>query len=177
MEFKVTAEPIDELTVDTIVLSAFSEERPLKGSSGLIDWRTCGRLSRMIMDRDFGAERFETLLFPSEGRLRPVKVLIIGLGSRADYDFEAYSEVMAYTIQSVANMHVFDFAIPLPGVGLAGLDYSLATKRLIEEVLFKYRDHKERLDDLKVTIVAGSHRLREIGAVLNKHARSQRDGS
>ncbi|MDP8255376.1 MAG: M17 family peptidase N-terminal domain-containing protein [Candidatus Alcyoniella australis] len=171
----MTADPIDALDVETVVLSAFSEERPLKGSSGLIDWRICGRLSRLVMAKRFSAERFETLLFPSEGRIGPSKVIIVGLGPLKEYDFEVYCKVLGYMMQSLVKMNIYEFALPLPGVGLAGLEYTMATERLIEEVMFKYRQRKTRLEDVSVTIVAGRHRLREVGAVLNKHSRAMRD--
>jgi len=174
VEFRVTADPIDELDVDTIVLSAFVDERPLKGSSGLIDWRICGRLSRMVMEQHFNAERYETLMFPSDGRIRPARVLMIGLGRLGDFDYDVYCQVLGFTIQAMVKMQIINAALPLPGVGLAGLEYGLATERLIEEASFKYRQLKEREAEALITIVAGKHRLREVGAVLNKHGRAQR---
>ncbi len=44
MKAKILSESIDKTHSDTLVLSFFKDERPLRGANGLIDWRLCGRV-------------------------------------------------------------------------------------------------------------------------------------
>lgn len=40
---------LDELKSEAIALAFFEDERPLRGAMGLLDWRLCGALSRLIL--------------------------------------------------------------------------------------------------------------------------------
>ena len=43
------SQSLDQLQTELMVLPFFSDERPLRGATGLIDWRLCGTLSRKLM--------------------------------------------------------------------------------------------------------------------------------
>jgi len=73
---------LDELSLDAIALGVFAEDRPLKGTAALCDWRLNGRLSAIIQAGGFGGQQGETLLTDTNGRIGPVRVLLFGLGSR-----------------------------------------------------------------------------------------------
>ncbi|MGB5283245.1 MAG: M17 family peptidase N-terminal domain-containing protein, partial [Polyangiales bacterium] len=84
----VSAAPrsLDELQAELIVLPFFSDERPLAGAAGLIDWRLCGALSRKLMagylDGSFG----EKALLTNPGTLKSEGLLLVGLGDSSAFD-------------------------------------------------------------------------------------------
>jgi len=66
---------------DALVLSFFTDERPLRGVAGLADWRLAGRLSRLLRAGKMTGGRGEvTLLPPSRRRLPFDRLIIFGLG-------------------------------------------------------------------------------------------------
>jgi len=72
--------------VDTMILPIWSDERPLRGLAGLVDWRTCGGLSEPLRRGFFEGALGEALLtcswrVPSAGR-----ILLLGLGRRGALD-------------------------------------------------------------------------------------------
>jgi len=50
MEIILSRERVDVQEVDVLVAGFFSDERPLKGSCGWIDWRFNGMLSQLLME-------------------------------------------------------------------------------------------------------------------------------
>jgi len=71
---------IDTVCCDTAVISYFQDEKPLERSSGLIDWRSNGYLSRLLISNKIQGEFAETLLYIRFNKVKPEKILMIGLG-------------------------------------------------------------------------------------------------
>jgi len=73
---------IDALeSIPALVLTFFSDERPLRGVAGLCDWRLSGRLSRLMKEGRLTGRRGETTLFPPPARRLPFERLVLfGMG-------------------------------------------------------------------------------------------------
>jgi hypothetical protein len=76
---------LDDHPADLLVLTAFQDERPLEGLAGLVDWRLCGALSSWRVG-GFSTGAFgEQVLMPTGRRLSHPKLLLMGLGPRAEH--------------------------------------------------------------------------------------------
>ena len=80
MDVILSKERVDVQECDVLVTGFFKDERPLKGSSGWIDWRLNGMLSRFLMEKKLTGDWKETTLIPSQGRVMPRMILLLGLG-------------------------------------------------------------------------------------------------
>ncbi|MBL8783802.1 MAG: hypothetical protein JNJ59_02785 [Deltaproteobacteria bacterium] len=76
---------LDDSPAELLVLSAFADERPLSGLTGLVDWRLAGALSRWRMSGFSTGELGERVLYPAGRRLSHPRLLFLGLGRRAEY--------------------------------------------------------------------------------------------
>ncbi len=76
---------LDDCPGDLLVLTVFSDERPLPGLAGLADWRLCGALSRWFLNGFFSGGPGERVLYPTRGRLSHPKLMLLGLGPRAQH--------------------------------------------------------------------------------------------
>lgn len=107
---------LDSIHHDTLVLHHFVEDRPLKGLAGFVDWRLNGWLSRLLV-RGWTSARFrETLLIPGGARLRVNRLLLVGLGSRDDYNPERLRLVSLHVMDVLRRMRVTEFALGVPGL-------------------------------------------------------------
>ena len=61
-----TLRSLDDHVSDILVLSAFSDEQPLEGITGLVDWRLRGRLSRWFVN-GFATGRWGERAFTPSG--------------------------------------------------------------------------------------------------------------
>jgi len=107
---------LDALTgVESACLFVFEDERPLRGLAGLIDWRLCGRLSRILMDGRFVGAAGDALLFPVEG-IGPGKLFCFGSGLREKLGAKDFGEAARRAGQALTKAGVESFATSLPAM-------------------------------------------------------------
>ncbi|NOY91075.1 MAG: hypothetical protein GXP55_07660 [Deltaproteobacteria bacterium] len=100
---------------EALSVGIYSDERPPHGVAGLLDWRLCGRLSRLLKRGVFLGELGEGVLLPSAGRLSFEKVFLHGLGERAQFDLERSAQVVDRMLRTLARAGARSSAIVLPG--------------------------------------------------------------
>ena len=98
-----------------LVLSAFADERPLRGAAGLADWRLCGRLSALLKRQRFTGTGGETLMIPPGRRLPFSRILVFGLGERRGYSEKRYVEDVRWIRDVLAKAGASRYAVQPPG--------------------------------------------------------------
>ncbi len=92
----------------------FEDERPLRGACGWVDWRLNGLLSRCLLDKRLAGTWKETTLIPSEGRISPPLILIVGLGKVKEYSYPRLRELFPYLLRAVRKLNVSKICFSLP---------------------------------------------------------------
>lgn len=100
---------------DALVLTLFSDERPLRGAAGLADWRLCGRLSRLLLRGQMSGKRGESLMMPPGRRLPFERLLLFGLGSSARFDEAQFRTHVRWMREVLGRAGVRDYALQAPG--------------------------------------------------------------
>ena len=106
---------LDALQAEILVLPFFSQERPLRGAAGLIDWRLCGALSRKLMAGYLEGRFGEKALIASPGKIRAKDLLVVGLGSSDDFDIDTAGQACAVIVEALMQGSFSTAAIALPG--------------------------------------------------------------
>ena len=116
----VSATPpsLDELQAEIIVLPFFSDERPLRGAAGLIDWRLCGALSRKIMAGYLDGRFGEKALVAAPPKLKSEALLLVGLGASAAFDTGTAERACSLIAGALTEAKVSTAALGLPGRSL-----------------------------------------------------------
>ena len=110
-----TLESIDALEgVDAFCLMVASDDRPLSGAAGFLDWRLMGALSRVLLNGFFKGDRGEKLLIPTHGKVPPVKAFALGVGPGAQIDVNVLEGVLADAAQVLKKAGVNSVALALP---------------------------------------------------------------
>ena len=112
----------DEVEGGALLLTFFEDERPLRGATGLADWRLCGRLSRLIKRGKVTGTRGETLLFPPGKRLPFSHLFLFGLGDTRSFNEDVYREQVRWIHGVAVRAKIGTYAIQPPGraTGLIG---------------------------------------------------------
>jgi hypothetical protein len=116
-----TASNLDELQTELIVLPFFSDERPLRGAAGLLDWRLCGTLSRQILAGYLDGAFGEKGLIAAPSRLKSEGLLLVGLGESAVFDAAVAERACAVIADALTESKVSNAALVLPGRSLGSL--------------------------------------------------------
>lgn len=106
---------LDGVRSEALAVGLFEDERPVRGPLGLVDWRLCGSVSRMLQSGRLHGTRGERLLLPVRPRLAFDKVLIFGLGPRGEFGPGVYDEVVEDMLRTLTGIRVREPAVALPG--------------------------------------------------------------
>lgn len=158
-----TLESLDELGPEPqgcLVVTTFAEDRPLRGLTGLVDWRLNGQLSRLLR-RDFvDGHWLETTMAPIEGRLPFDRLLLVGLGRRGDFAAQRFEEACHTCFAALAGVGALRWAMPLPGRG--GLDIGVRQALAGWKRALQTGFSAEQLAAAELTILENSEVLREL---------------
>ncbi|EKD42190.1 MAG: hypothetical protein ACD_73C00279G0009 [uncultured bacterium] len=111
LEIQFTSKPVDKIVSNLIVATIFSDVRPFHGTAALLDWRLNGRLSKIIMKHKFKGNFRESLLLPSEGRIKSKEILLVGLGAYDSFNESYVAAYVQYLLKTMANMKMQDFLV------------------------------------------------------------------
>jgi hypothetical protein len=106
---------LDGSGVELLACSVWSDQRPMRGVAGLLDWRLAGALSRLARKGFLAGELGELLFVPGRPRLRFEKVLVFGLGARSGFGEGTFREVLAHLLRALEGLRVRRAVVELPG--------------------------------------------------------------
>lgn len=134
MDVILSTEGVDLQECDALVSGLFQDERPLKGSSGWIDWRLNGMLSGFLMEKRLTGDWNETTLIPSHGRVIPRMILLLGLGKVKDYSYLRLRELSPHLLGTLKNLNAYHICIALPYDERYNVDCGKSAEVLIEGI-------------------------------------------
>jgi hypothetical protein len=114
LRIELAAGPIESVAAELAVVAFFELEAPVAGSAGRVDWRLCGALSRLALRGDVRGARGEATLVPSGGGIAAPRVLVLGLGPRADFDRAALEHFAADALDRSRRLKTGSVALGWP---------------------------------------------------------------
>lgn len=126
---------LDGLSVETLVLAPFRDERPLRGAAGFCDWRLNGRISRLLLSGWFACKPREVLLMDTGNRIGPSSLFLFGQGQRMTMDLTSFRRSMDRILGTLQKAGRDSLAIDLPGVDPGPLAAPQAISTFMEAVL------------------------------------------
>jgi hypothetical protein len=158
---------LDAVRGEALGVGIFADQRPLRGASGLVDWRLGGFLSRQLQaGRVTGAEH-ELTLVPTNGRLSIEKVVIVGLGLKDRFDGEVFESSCRALLDALHDARVRSSFVALPGRAEKKIGAAEAIERFVR-VLAAGPEPDE------ITLVEGPDSQREMEPVLAREQRRAR---
>lgn len=167
MDVMLSTERIDVQDCHVLVIGFFKDERPLKGSSGWIDWRLNGMLSRFLIEKKLTGEWKETTLIPSQGRILPGMILLFGLGDLKKYSYLRLRELSPYLLETLKKLGTTRVCLSLPYGERTHVDCGKLSEVMIEGIadcldLHGYPFDEEWIKNLQLYFAEGEEHLDEI---------------
>jgi hypothetical protein len=146
---------LSELKTEALCLPFFRDERPMRGPAGLVDFRLCGKVSKLIAGGRMLGELGEAVLMPARPRLSAERLLWIGAGRVNELTEQRYRQLVRDVLVRLSNLRVRAAALSLPGRVRGQIEAVAAIDWLLEEA----RGFSERLDELTLLEPADSARV------------------
>ena len=113
MKFEIWTKALAELPVDCLAV-AVHDDGELSAEARALDLRCREKLSRLLKRGDFSAKVGETWLVTDLEGLRAERVLLVGLGPKADLTRKAWRRAMSAAIAAALRTRVTSLALALP---------------------------------------------------------------
>jgi hypothetical protein len=123
---------LDQHPAEVIACSVWSDERPMRGLAGLLDWRLAGRVSKLARDRFVKGDVGEVLCMQGKPRLPFDKVLLVGAGERAAFDEAAFRKAVDALLRTLEGLHVKRAVVELPGRAGDRIDATRAAEIVLD---------------------------------------------
>jgi len=167
MDVILSDEGIDLQECDVLVTGFFRDERPLKGSSGLMDWRLNGTISRFLIEKRIAGDWKETTLIPSQGRIMSRMILLLGMGNVNEYSYLRLREIFPYLLETLMKLKTSHVCLSLPYEENYNVDCGKLAEVFIESIADwlggdQYSLDKEWIKSLSLFFAEGEERFREI---------------
>jgi leucyl aminopeptidase len=130
MEFKAIIDPKARIAAGCAVVGIF--EADLGIAAGHIDAQLNGLIAKLLEDGDFGAKLGEALLLPTPAGATADRVLLMGLGSRANFGRKQYRKALQSTVQALGKTGASDATIYLGLEQVGDLDVSYRARAVAE---------------------------------------------
>jgi hypothetical protein len=131
MDIILSKERVDAQECDVLVTGFFGDERPLKGSSGWIDWRFNGMLSQLLIEKKLTGDWKEATLIPSQERILPRMILLLGLGEVKKYSYLRLRELSPYLLDTLRKLGWLNVCLSFP----YGESYHVDCKKIVENLI------------------------------------------
>ncbi len=137
MEFRFVApdlRKLDAAHAELLACGVFSDERPMRGLAGLLDFRMAGRLSRLARDGFLVGDVGEVVFVPGHPKLPFEKILVLGLGAKASFGEETFRRVVGRLLRTLEGLHVRRAIVELPGRGHGLMEPERAAEIVLQSV-------------------------------------------
>lgn len=114
MDARDGVERLEEIRTDVLVLFHPEDEPAPRGRLGRLDWILLGALSRLRARRKFTGERGTSALLSPNQKLKAERILVMGVGRRADLSMTALYRLSYETARTVLDLHCSQISLDLP---------------------------------------------------------------
>jgi hypothetical protein len=125
---------LDETGAELLACTIWSDERPLRGLAGLLDWRLSARLSSLAKSGFLTGALGEVLMIPGKPKLPFEKMLVFGAGAKAAFDDAAFRAIVVHMSRAFERLHVRKAVVELPGRAADAIAPERATELVLDAV-------------------------------------------
>lgn len=106
--------PVEAVGTDLLVLFHLEDEPAPRGRLGRVDWLLCGAVSRLRARGKFRGERGGRALLLADASLQADRVLVVGLGRRADCTLNHLYRISYEAAQAVLDLGADAIVLDVP---------------------------------------------------------------
>jgi hypothetical protein len=167
MDVILSKERVDVQECDVLVTGFFVDERPLKGSSGWIDWRLNGMISRFLIEKKLSGDWKEMTLILSQRRIAPRMILLLGLGETKEYSYLRLRELAPHLLVTLKKLGTLNVCFSLPYEESINVDCGKLAEVLIEGIvdcsdLGEHPFDEEWMKNLRLFFAEGEEHFSEL---------------
>ncbi len=144
MESKVLVGDIIEVPVDAILVNLFEGVKTPGGATDAVDKALGGAISQLISQGEIKGKLNEVTVIHTLGRIKPTRVVVVGLGKQLELTLDKVRGVMAIACRLLRQIGAKRIATISHGAGIGEVDPEGAAQAILEGAilgLYSFRKH------------------------------------
>jgi len=156
MELIVEHGDLTQVACDVLIVNLFAEVTAPGGGTGAVDQALGGWITSLIAQDGFKGKLNTTLDIPTFGRIPAKRVVVVGLGAKAEFTLDRVRQAAATGIKRAKALKAETVATIVHGAGTAGLPAGACAQAVAEGTLlgaYEFTKYKTNaVDEPKSTI-------------------------
>ena len=132
LEIKVESTDIVGIDTPALVVNLFRGAKKPGGATGAVDKALGGAITQLIKEGEIKGSIGETTLIHTLGKIKPSRVLVLGLGPQDKFDAQVVRRVSAEVVRFLRRKGISRAATIAHGAGIGGLDSQLSGQAIAE---------------------------------------------
>ncbi|MBE9503848.1 MAG: hypothetical protein IME96_06715 [Proteobacteria bacterium] len=166
MKFKVSSKDVDKFETDAVVLLFFSDEKPLKGASGLVDWRMNGSISKLLESEMVSGDKGETTLVVPQGRIKGGKIMMVGLGDSSRFKARDLENIAPVIVEKLVHIDAKKVIIAIPLKKLS----SIKSGKTVSSLMKGMKKSDKEGAKLQATLIVEDEDIETVKEILKESA-------
>lgn len=162
MEIKVATGDITKIKAGVIVVNFFEGTKKPEGDTTAVDQALGGAITQLVRQKEIKGKLNEITLIHSLDKLSAERVVVVGLGKKAELTLDKVRGAVAETCRWLRPRGLDSIATIAQGNGIAGITASGSAQVIVEGALlglYSFRKHitKEAEGEIKQLTIIASH--------------------
>jgi leucyl aminopeptidase len=150
MKLTAVTGDITKIAADAIIVNLFEGVKQPGGATAAVDKALGGAISKLIQSGEIKGKQGETTLIHTFDKIKPSKVLVIGLGKKNDLNANVIRNVIAEACRYLKKASSKEAATIVHGAGAGGIDPEKSAQAITEGAIlgtYAFRRHKSKKDE------------------------------
>jgi len=154
MDFGVKQGSLTEEPCDVLIVNLFEGVTQPGGGTGAVDSALGGAISQAVTEEEFAGHLGDVLVLRPCGRIPAAKVLVVGLGTRADFGRLQVMRAAGAAARKCVELRARIVGSILHGAGVGGLETTECAKAtILGTILGAYQHTRLKTQDVKANPV------------------------
>lgn len=160
MEIAVTLTPLEKLEIEALAVLMWEDEKKDPQEISWPDQNLGGFLKKVVTEEEFKGEIGKILVFHTHGKIKPSRILVVGLGKKEEFDLFQIRRTFAQLGKKAQELKVKTLGLSLSSTKKSRFNLKQISQGMAEGLILgtyhfsKYKKDKDKLRSLEKVEVA-----------------------
>jgi len=147
MEIKILNQSVLDFDGDLLIVNLFEGIKSPGGATGVIDKALNGAITEIIKNEEITGKLGETIIFPTFGKLKAKKIMVVGLGKSDKFGIDEIRKASGSAAMAAKKAKAKIVGTIVHGAGIGGIEPEICTQALAEGTilaLYEFNVYKKQ---------------------------------
>ena len=135
MKLSVAFGAAEKVSTDVIIISLFESSKKIPAELNALNKASGGAISSLLQNGDFTGKLNETTIIPTDKKIIPKRILLVGLGKSADFSLDKVRQAAGTATRVIQGKKFKNPSMLLYRMEIKGISLEDVTHSVVEGIL------------------------------------------